>query len=157
MKKLLLIIAFIPVVCFSQKLHKLEGIDYQPLTLNPTIFDPNLDSTIVFIEFIQDTVNLIYARDEEAKYSSISRHEDFEQVFAVGQVGDFRISRNRVSVIIKTHHVNGESKTFTYTEKINKLLYYEEFRWATYGIKGVYFWEYNRKKIKPAISMKCSV
>lgn len=158
MKTLFLIFSiFLTVPGFSQKLHKFEKIDYQPLTLNPTIFDPEADSTIVFIEFLQDSVNNIYEADEEAKYSSIGKSEIFEQVFAVGLIGDFRISHNKISVIIKTHHENGQVKTFIYTKKIDKLNYYDDFKWATYGIKGVYYYEYDRRIVKPNITMKCSI
>jgi hypothetical protein len=158
MKKLLLILALIiPLIGLSQKLHKTKGINSMPLTLNPTIFDPDLDSTITFIEFVQDSVYNIYKLDPEAKYSSISKDENFEQIFAIGRIRDYRVSRKFVSVIIKTHHTTGEIKTFRYTQKINKLNYYSEYKWATYGVNGYYFWEYDMREIKFEADSKCSL
>jgi hypothetical protein len=133
MKKLIfLILITASVTGYSQKLHKLEGIDEMPLTLNPVIFNPDLDSTITFIEFLQDTTKREY---EYKNYSSIGKEENLEQVVGVGLIGDYKIDHKTVSVIIKTHHTNGEVKYFTYTEKIDKLSYYlEEFKWAAYSI-----------------------
>jgi hypothetical protein len=158
MKKLLIILALIiPTVGFPQKPHKMDFIDETPLTLSPLIFDINMDSTIVRIEFIQDAANNIYDIDEEAKYSSIEKKENFEQIYAIGLIGDFRVSRNMISVIIKTYHTNGEVKTFPYVEKIDKLSYYSDFEWATYGTKGVYFFYFDRGKTKPLITSKCDI
>jgi hypothetical protein len=160
MKKTSLIILFTLVLSigFSQKLHKVEGIDSYPLTLNPTIFDPNLDSTITRIEFLQDTTFTIYETDEEAKYSSIDKSEGFEQVWAIGTIGDFRIRENKILVKIRTYHTTGEVKEFYYVEKINKHQFYSEFKWATYGTKGYYYFNpLEREKEKPTFSEKCSI
>jgi hypothetical protein len=159
MKKTSLFILFTLVLSigFSQKLHKVEGIDSYPLTLNPTIFDPNMDSTITRIEFLQDSTRNIYEIDEEAKFSSIDKHENFEQIWAIGAIGDYRTKHNKISVIIKTYHSTGEVKTFTYTEKINKHQYYSEFKWATYGTKGYYYFNpLKREKENPTFNEKCS-
>lgn len=158
MKNLLLILALlISVAGFSQRLHKLEDIDYTPLTLSPLIFDIDMDSTIIRIEFVQDTTHNIYEADEEAKFSCIEKRENFEQVFAIGVIGDYRVRGNMVSVIIKTYHTNGEIKTFQYAEKINRLTFYNDFEWATYGTKGVYYFQYDQREIRPEIYSRCDI
>lgn len=132
------IFACISIAGYGQRLHKFEGIDNVPLTLLPTVFDPQQDSTITFIEFIQDTTAGLY---EDKINSRVNKSEGIEKVYGVGFIGDFRIDAKTVSVIIVTHHGNGEVTSFKYTEKIDKLDYFEEFDWAMYSTDVEIFYE----------------
>lgn len=146
MKKLILIIALlIPGIGFSQKLHKFNAINAMPLTLNPLIFDPDQDTTIVFIEFLQDTA-LTIRQDKDYElnsrnYADINRSENFEQVLGIGFIWDYRVDSKHISVIIKAHHINGDITIINYIEKIDKLLYYEDFKWVSYSVDVEIFYE----------------
>ena len=126
----LAIFACLSTGVFGQKLHKLEEIDNVPLTLLPTVFDPRQDSTISLIEFLQDTTAGVY---EEKIHSSISKSDGIEKVYGVGLIGDFRIDKKTVSLIIKTHHSNGGIDYKKYTQTIDQLTYFEDFDWAVYS------------------------
>jgi hypothetical protein len=125
MKNLLLLLAIIPTLGFSQNILKNPRTDSVPLTITPLVFDPQEDSTISYIEFWQDTT--------AGKYDDGGT--DWP-VLGVGFIGDYRVG-NSVQVIIKTHHKDGSVKTFTYKEKIKKLDYWSEdnyaFEWAMYS------------------------
>lgn len=133
-----IIFTFLSVAGFGQRLHKFEGIDNIPLTLLPTVFDPQQDTTITMIEFLQDTTARVY---EEKINSRVNKSEGIEKVYGVGFIGDFRIDQKTVSVIIVTHHSNGKVTSFKYTEKIDKLDYFEEFDWAMYSTDAEIFYD----------------
>lgn len=140
MKKLLLIIALlIPITGFSQKFLKNPITNNFILTIIPPVFDPEMDSTISFVEFWQDTTS--GATYEEKVFAIIYEREKLKfpdgdidwPIAAIGSIGDYRIG-NIVSVIIQTHHKDGSVKTFTYQEKIKDIYLRTDFVWAMYSI-----------------------
>jgi hypothetical protein len=134
MKNLLLLLAIIPTLGFSQNILKNPRTDSVPLTITPLVFDPQEDSTISYIEFWQDTTagkydEKIYAVVYEREKKKYDDGGTDWPVLGVGFIGDYRVG-NSVQVIIKTHHKDGSVKTFTYKEKIKKLDYWSEDIWT---------------------------
>jgi hypothetical protein len=134
MKKVfLLILFFISVSCFGQKLHKYDAINNEMLTLNPTIFDPHLDTTISYIEFFQDSLSNEYGPHKKV-FAAIDINDTIEKIYAIGTIRDYRINKKEISVIIIRHHDNGSVSTIKYRSKIDKLLWYKEYQDARYLI-----------------------
>jgi hypothetical protein len=139
MKKTSLFILFTLVLSigFSQKYLKNPEVNNLTLTITPLVFDPEMDSTITYIEFFQDTTKAKY---DEKIYAVVHSREkkkfpdgDIDwPVLGIGFIGDYRVD-NSVSIIIKAHYYNGTTKTFTYQAKIKDLTIWHDFEWAMYS------------------------
>ncbi len=137
MEKIFLLLMLLPSLGFSQKYLKDPESNNVFLTITPLVYDPNMDSTITHIEFWQDTTSGV--KYEEKIYAIVHDREKKKYadgaidwpILGVGFIGDYRIG-NSVSIIIKSYHKDGTTKTFTYREKIKNLLVYNEFEWAMY-------------------------
>ncbi len=136
----------LPLLSFSQGKNKdfiihSDLISESDLALEKLDFYPEDDSSIVFIEFVQDSTSLKFSNRKV--YSGIYRKEGFDKMYIVGKVKDFQTEGFYVSITVKQYLIDGSIKSYVVRKHFDDLIIAtDNMDYAEYSVE----FEMNRKQ-----------
>ncbi len=108
------------------------------LVIPPSIYNPNNDTTISFIEFFQDTTAQYKVKVKTS--ASIDPGQSKKENYIIGYVGLFQATDYTVNVIIRRVYKSGKESKETATIHFDDLIVpTDSMESATYGTEGVIF------------------